>query len=519
MLSALAVVCANSPAFLLAVLPLAVAYYFFSTFYMASSRELKRLESISRAPLLTHVSESLDGLETIRAYGAQPRFGEEAEAKLDRNLRASLVSAIANCWLGLRLELLGAALAAIAALLAFARNAPLEGAAVAGAAAAVVFGPATEAAAAAAAAAKKSATRIGRSALSVSLAIQVTQALNWSVRQATELEANLVAVERMRSYLDVPAEPGYDLVERADGEVEIMGGGSQLSSADGAGGGAEGTGGAATSSPPTSPPASSTWWQWPGGDADGDDGERSTQRGRLELHNVGLRYRSGLPPALDGLSFTVLPSEKVGVVGRTGSGKSSLLMALTRLVAPPLRTGFISLDGVDIADEPLLSYRSAICVIPQEATLFEGSVRFNLDPLGAHGDERLWQVLQRVQLAHAVRSLDDAVLEDGVNLSAGQRQLLCIARALLAAPSVVIMDEATSAVDAETDALIQRTIRAEFRDATVLTIAHRLNTILDADKVLVLDQGRLVEFGSPSDLLSRRSGTFRAMVDAGSHLG
>ena len=463
-LSALSVVIVSSPAFLLAVIPLAYAYYAFSVFYMASSRELKRLESMSRAPLLTHVSETLDGLETIRAYGAQPRFSLRAGEKLDRNVRAAFVSCIANCWLGLRLELLGATLAAAAAMLAFAANKSPPPAAAEAAAAAVadVFGPMTEAAAATATAAAKAAARgaakVGRSALGLSLAMQVTQALNWSVRQATELEANLVAVERMRTYKDVAPEPGYWAAPQ------------QL----------EGEG-------------------------------KSHVRGRIELRNVGLRYREDLPLVLDGLDVVIQPSEKVGVVGRTGSGKSSLLMALTRLVAPPLRTGLITLDGTDISELPLLPYRSTICVIPQEPTLFDGTVRFNLDPLNKYNDMELWTVLQRVQLAHSVR-LEDTIVEDGANLSAGQRQLLCIARALLAQPSVLIMDEATSAVDAETDAFIQRVVRAEFRDATVITIAHRLNTILDADKVLVLAEGKVAEFGPPKQLIGRSGGIFREMV-------
>ena len=155
-------------------------------------------------------------------------------------------------------------------------------------------------------------------------------------------------------------------------------------------------------------------------------------KGRMVLSEVGLRYREGLPLAIDGLTLTVEPGEKVGVVGRTGSGKSSVLMALTRLVAPPLRTGRITLDGHDITTLPLHAYRGTICVIPQEATLFEGTIRFNLDPLGHHSPERLWEVLQRVNLAHTVRSLDDHIAEDGANLSMGQRQLMCIARALLA---------------------------------------------------------------------------------------
>ena len=142
----------------------------------------------------------------------------------------------------------------------------------------------------------------------------------------------------------------------------------------------------------------------------------------------------------------------------------------------------------------------------------------NLDPMGQHRPEELWEVLQRVQLTHTVRSLADPVAEDGVNFSAGQRQLLCIARALLSRAALVILDEATSAVDVETDALIQRTVRAEFSESTVLTIAHRLNTVLDADRIMVLDAGRLVEFGAPKELMGRSRGYFRKLVDSTSNL-
>ena len=519
--SALAVVCANSPMFALTLPLLGWAYVSFSSFYMASSREMKRLESSTRAPMLTHVSETLDGLDTIRAYNSQSRFGRQAELKIDRNVRAGLASAIANCWLGLRLELLGATLAAIAALLAFGRGPSLlQGAAAAATqavesavCAATVEGPpilgkwamdgvcaATEAtvgveAAAAAAVAGAAAgagarTRsVGRAALSVSLAMQVTQALNWSVRQAAELEAHLVAVERMRTYSDVPPEPGYTAddvpnlrglhlgpvrregrpapASRQTSSMEppdrshppARSHPTDRSSTTSLASGAPETWVASGAPPPPSPLAgwwpSRSWWAEPGLAAAEKRSGDQTSRGALVLENVGLRYRPGLPLALEGLSVRIKAGEKVGVVGRTGSGKSSLLMALTRLVAPPLRSGSIWLDGSELSSLPLLSYRSSVCVIPQEATLFEGSVRFNLDPLGRYTEGELWRVLQRVQLTHAIHTLDEHVLEEGANLSAGQRQLLCIARALLTRPAIVIMDEATSSVDSETDALIQ----------------------------------------------------------------
>lgn len=362
----------------------------------------------------------------------------------DRNLRAALLSALANCWLGLRLELVGGTIATFVTLLAFR------------------------------AASSGTTSSISRAALSVTLAIQVTQTLNWSVRQACELEAQLVSVERLRSFSGLPPEPGYQIPSK----VMTRG------------------------------------WQEP----DGAGPSAQTAQGRIEMRGLGIRYRSGLPLVLTDLSATIEPGEKIGIVGRTGSGKSSLLMALTGLVPKPLREGEIFIDGVEISEKSILDHRSSIAVIPQEPTLFEGTIMSNLDPLGRYRPEQLWDALQRVQLTHTVRSLSDSVAEDGDNFSAGQRQLICIARALLTRASVVILDEATSAVDVETDALIQRTVRAEFSDATVLTIAHRLNTVLDADRIMVLDAGQLVEFGSPKELMGKQGGHFRQLVDSTSNL-
>lgn len=236
--------------------------------------------------------------------------------------------------------------------------------------------------------------------------------------------------------------------------------------------------------------------------------------GSVELRDVSLRYRDGLPLALRGVSAIIRPREKVGVVGRTGSGKSSLLAAITQLVAPPQRSGAILVGGVEVSELPLQQHRASLAVIPQEPVLLTGTIASHLDPEGRHSPEQLWVALQRVQMAHAVRGLDDAVAEGGVNFSHGQRQLLCLARALLMRPALVILDEATSSVDLETDALIQRTVRSEFHDATVITIAHRLNSVLDADKILVLDDGQLVELGTPKELMARSGGRFRSLVHA-----
>ena len=238
-----------SPLFVLPLLPLSLAYRAAQRFYIASSRELKRLESLKRPFVLSHVSESLDALSTIRAFDASRRFVTQCEQRQDRNMRAALTSALANCWLGLRLELIGASVAAFVTLLAFRGTA---GVAAGGA---------------------------GRAALSVTLAMQVTQTLNWSVRQACELEAQLVSVERLQTLAALPPEPGYSV-------------------------------------PPSAPPG---WSHEAYGDA-APPAHEGRRRGRVELRGVSLRYRPGLPMALQDVSFSVEPGEKVGVVGRTGSG-------------------------------------------------------------------------------------------------------------------------------------------------------------------------------------------------------
>ncbi|XP_028903290.1 ATP-binding cassette sub-family C member 10 isoform X1 [Ornithorhynchus anatinus] len=236
-------------------------------------------------------------------------------------------------------------------------------------------------------------------------------------------------------------------------------------------------------------------------------------RGQVEFQDVSLRYRPGLPPALAGVSFTVFPGEKLGIVGRTGSGKSSLLLVLFRLLEPS--AGRVLLDGTDTTRLHLRQLRSSLAIIPQEPFLFSGTVRDNLDPQGRHEDATLCEALGQCHLLQVIASLGglDAELgEGGRLLSLGQRQLLCLARALLTDAKILCIDEATASVDQRTDQLIQQTIRQRFANKTVLTIAHRLDTILDSDRVLVLQAGKVAEMDTPAALCSRPDSIFHRLL-------
>ncbi|KAF8071181.1 abcC12 [Scenedesmus sp. PABB004] len=237
--------------------------------------------------------------------------------------------------------------------------------------------------------------------------------------------------------------------------------------------------------------------------------------GAISVRGLTLRYRPGLPLVLRGVSFEVAAAEKVGLVGRTGSGKSSLLLALFRMLEAS--GGSISIDGVDIATLGLRQLRGAMSIIPQDPFMFSGTVRSNLDPFQSYAEPDLWRVLDAVGLRGTITALpaalDAPVVDGGNNFSQGQKQLFCMARAMLRNSRLLMLDEATASVDPETDRLIQAAIRSVFAATTMLTIAHRLNTIMDADRVLVLDQGLLVENGEPHELLQKSAGIFTGMVD------
>uniref|UniRef100_A0A0A0KAW3 ABC-type xenobiotic transporter n=2 Tax=Cucumis sativus TaxID=3659 RepID=A0A0A0KAW3_CUCSA len=297
--------------------------------------------------------------------------------------------------------------------------------------------------------------------LLLSYALNITSLLTGVLRLGSVAENSLNSVERVGTYIDLPSE--------APSIIE-------------------------SNRPPP---------QWP-------------SSGLIRFEDAVLRYRPELPPVLHGLSFTIFPNEKVGIVGRTGAGKSSMINALFRIVE--LERGKIFIDGFDVAKFGLFDLRNVLGIIPQSPVLFSGTVRFNLDPFNNHNDADLWEALERVHLKDVIRrntfGLDAEVSESGENFSIGQRQLLSLARALLRRSKILVLDEATAAVDVRTDALIQKTIREEFKSCTMLIIAHRLNTIIDCDRILVLEAGRVLEYNTPKELLSAEESAFSKMIQS-----
>eukprot|EP01087_Luapelamoeba_hula_P012571 TRINITY_DN3508_c0_g1_i1.p1 TRINITY_DN3508_c0_g1~~TRINITY_DN3508_c0_g1_i1.p1 ORF type:complete len:1538 (+),score=302.45 TRINITY_DN3508_c0_g1_i1:61-4674(+) len=417
-----------TPIFLCALIPLGYIYHYMQQYYVRSSRELKRLDSISKSPIFAHFSETLSGVTVIRSFDKADVFIKTNEKKLDLNQRAYFASVVSNRWLGVRIEFIGTCVVTLAALFAVMERENIDP---------------------------------GMAGLSLTYALNVTSTLNWLVRMATELETQLVSVERVLQYVELETEaPPY---------IES-----------------------------TEPPST-----WPA-------------KGAITLANLSLRYRPELDFVLRNVSCTIKGREKVGVVGRTGAGKSSLMLGLFRLVEAA--EGSVRIDGVDISRIGLDTLRSRLSIIPQDPTLFTGTIRSNMDPFNLYSDGQIWEVLDKVHLAKMVRALpaqlDGPVSEFGENLSVGQRQLMCLGRAILRHAKILVMDEATAAVDFETDSLIQRTIAEEFADTTVLTIAHRINTIIDYDRVMVLDRGRIAEFDTPAALLEDPSSQFYSMVNA-----
>jgi len=262
------------------------------------------------------------------------------------------------------------------------------------------------------------------------------------------------------------------------------------------------------SEPKGGEPAPST--QWP-------------HSGRIVTSDMCVRYRPELPLALRGVSCTIEPRAKVGIVGRTGSGKTTFVSALWRLVEPTcgaeggVRAGAISIDGVDISSLELHALRSRLAIIVQDPVVFNESIRYNLDPYNLASDEAINRVVKLVRLEAAIAALPDGleapVGEAGSNFSVGQRQLICLARAMLRESKLIVLDEATASIDNETDAILQSTIRETFADATVLTIAHRLHTIMDSTRIMLFDKGELKEHDTPSALLADGESAFSRLVE------
>ncbi|XBI35622.1 hypothetical protein VPH35_121285 [Triticum aestivum] len=238
------------------------------------------------------------------------------------------------------------------------------------------------------------------------------------------------------------------------------------------------------------------------------------QNGNVEIRHLKIRYRIDAPLVLHGITCSFEGGDKIGIVGRTGSGKTTLIGALFRLVEPD--EGKIIIDSVDISTIGLHDLRSRLGIIPQDPTLFQGTIRYNLDPLGQFSDEKIWEVLAKCQLLEAVQEkeqgLDSHVVESGSNWSMGQRQLFCLGRALLRRCRILVLDEATASIDNATDVLLQKTIRTEFKYCTVITVAHRIPTVMDCDMVLAMSDGKVVEFDKPTKLMETEGSLFRELV-------
>ncbi|CAG7836369.1 unnamed protein product [Allacma fusca] len=379
----------NLPILVAVIVPLSVFYYLIQKFYIPTSRQVKRLESVTRSPIYSNFSEAINGASTIRAFGQRDRFVMDCQTKIDSNLECVYPGIVSNRWLSIRLETVGSIFVFFTALFA--------------------------------------------------------------------------VMKRLEEYCETPQEAPWKSAVRKPATV------------------------------------------WP-------------SFGSVQFDCYQTRYRDGLDLVLKSVTFEIQAGEKVGVVGRTGAGKSSLTLALFRLIEGT--GGSIVIDGENISKIGLHDLRTKLTIIPQDPVLFSGTLRFNLDPFETYDDHSIWKALELAHLNTFVKSLptelNHSISEGGENLSVGQKQLVCLARALLRKSKILVLDEATAAVDLETDDLIQQTIRSEFKDSTVITIAHRINTIMDSTRILVLDNGFVREYDSPTKLLQDTNSLFYQMAkDAG----
>ncbi|KAL6449932.1 YOR1 Oligomycin resistance ATP-dependent permease YOR1 [Candida maltosa Xu316] len=442
------------PWFAIAIPFLGILFVSIANYYQASAREIKRLEAIQRSFVYNNFNETLTGMTTIKAYHATHEYLEKNNVLIDKMNEAYYITIANQRWLAIHMDFVACLFALLIALLCVNR----------------VF--------------SISAASVG---LIVSYVFQIAGQLSMLIRTFTQVENEMNSAERLYSYAtNLPEEAPYVITEN-------------------------------------SPPPN-----WP-------------EQGTIEFDHASLAYRPGLPLVLKDLTLKVNPREKIGICGRTGAGKSSIMTALYRL--SELSNGKIIIDDIDISTLGLRDLRSKLSIIPQDPVLFRGTVRKNLDPFNEHSDDKLWDALIRTGLIEQSRletvkkqikgevtttttpnvtdadnatdihkfHLDQTVEEDGANFSLGERQLIAFARALVRDSKILILDEATSSVDYETDAKIQDSIQKNFSDCTILTIAHRLKTIINYDRILVLDKGEVKEFDTPWNLFNLEGGIFQQM--------
>uniref|UniRef100_A0A8D3DQQ0 Multidrug resistance-associated protein 4 n=1 Tax=Scophthalmus maximus TaxID=52904 RepID=A0A8D3DQQ0_SCOMX len=412
------------PWIIIPIVPLLVVFLFLRCYFLQTSRDIKRLESTTRSPVFSHLSSSLQGLSTIRAFKVQQRFQQMFDKYQDLHSEAWFLFLTTSRWFAVRLDGICSVFVTITAFGCIYLRDGLEPGAV---------------------------------GLALSYAVTLTGMFQWGVRQSAEIENMMTSVERVVEYAELESEAPWETDKQ--------------------------------------PPQ-----DWP-------------KNGSITFDRVNFSYSASEPLVLKNLSVVFTSREKVGIVGRTGAGKSSLISALFRLAEPE---GRIIIDDFLTSSLGLHTLRQRMSIIPQDPVLFTGTMRKNLDPFRQHTDEDLWNALQEVQMKAVVEELpnklETVLTESGSNFSVGQRQLVCLARAILRKNRILIIDEATANVDPRTDGLIQQTIRDKFQECTVLTIAHRLNTIIDCDRILVLDAGRIRECDEPYVLLQNQDGIFYQMV-------
>ncbi|KAK9236291.1 hypothetical protein V1525DRAFT_363124 [Lipomyces kononenkoae] len=446
------------PGFLLIGVVISIIFFLINMFYLQSSRELKRMQSVTRSPIYQHFGETLVGISTIRAYGYEQRFIAESMHKVDTNSRPYWIMWALNRWMCYRTDLSGGLVSFFAGVFVMMSQNSIDS---------------------------------GLAGLILTYAISFTENMFWVVLLYATNEMNMNSVERIDEFLAIEQE-APDVI------------------------------------PDHRPPPN-----WP-------------TTGAISVTDLSLRYAPELPRVIKGISFDVDPCSKIGIVGRTGAGKSTIASAFFRFLEAD--TGKIVIDGIDISTIGLRDLRQSLAIIPQDPTLFTGTVRSNLDPFNNYSDHDVFTVLRHVHLINDIPGeepeasgssansdgladtereardmnifyrLESPVTEGGGNLSQGQRQLMCLARSLLKSPKIILLDEATASIDYNTDAQIQETIRTEFANTTILTIAHRLRSIIDYDKILVLDSGFIKEYDHPHVLLQQQDSIFRSMCASSGEL-
>ncbi|KAF1329526.1 Abc transporter c family member 2, partial [Globisporangium splendens] len=423
---ALAVSAASSYWIGVSYIPMIILFVMIGKYFKKTSREVKRLEGITRTPVYNLFGETLTGLHTIRAFKMQDKFIRINKDTVDGNAAAYFLYWGAGRWLAVRLDWMSVVIIFVVSLYLVATKGQIS-------------------------------TVVG--GISLTYSLMLTSIVQNTVRSVDRTDNAMTSVERLLHFREIPKED------------------------DGA----------------ASTPINSELWP---------------SQGAIKFDKLCLKYRPELPLVLRGVNMNIQGGEKVGICGRTGAGKSSLMVALFRICE--FESGSVFIDGVDIQSVKLRDLRRSLAIIPQDPVLYSGSLRENLDPFSEYSDDEIWSILQQVHLSDSVTKwgagLDFVVSEGGDNLSVGQRQLLCIARALLKNSKIVVLDEATANVDTATDNLIQVTIKETFVTKTVLIIAHRINTIMHCDKIAVMDAGQVAEFGAPEELLSQPESIFASLA-------